>query len=129
MPETIRVLTAQERWVLANLSQPRSARELSRLTGPDPYSPFDHVGPLEDTLADVDTALEGLIGEGFVSKLGVFDDAENVVRAVESDELVPTLHPKKAEQFIDRFNGRRAYKLREGDLYYWTETGRAELLP
>jgi hypothetical protein len=35
---------------------------------------------------------------------------------------------EKGEQYTERTNNRDAFKIREGDLWYWTVTGRDALL-
>lgn len=121
------VLSDPERRVLANLSQPTSLPNLARLLWRDAYAPFEKKSV--DALANaVAFYLGALRDAGFVVNIGINTDAESLVQQVEADDRVPTLHPEKAEQFIDRMSGKDSYKLNEGELWYWTEAGREILV-
>jgi hypothetical protein len=113
-------LTDRHRRVLANLSQPRSVPLLARELLSDPYSGF--TGSIGLVADQVDAFLAELAAEGLVARLGYFDRADELVEHVDAHVDVPSLHPEKAENFIERAN-RRQYMLAEGELWMFTQAG------
>lgn len=117
-------LTNRNRRVLANLSQPRSVPLLARELLSDPYSGFTgNVGAVAIEVADI---LAELAADGLAVRLGYFDQPDELVDAVDAHEAVPSLHPEKAENFIDRAT-RRQYMLAEGELWMFTYDGASAL--
>lgn len=120
-------LTDAQRRVLANLSVPRSSRDLSRVLSTDAYAPFDRMQPFEDLVRDVTSVLRQLEARELVKNTGQYPDGQTMVAAVRDDDELPTLHEEKAKQLRDRLKV-RGYKLTEGDHWYWTERGRSLLV-
>lgn len=121
--KTAVVLSDHERRVLANLSQPTSLPNLARLIWSDRHATFQKKSV--SALANLIAHELGVLQEaGLAVNIGINTDVEDLVKQVKVDDRVPTLHPEKAEQFVDRMSGKDSYKLNEGALWYWTEAGR-----
>lgn len=118
-------MTAQERRVLANLSLPRSLNELSRVLAADAHAEFGRgsFAALSNEIAGVLRALEA---QALVVNLGVAEDVDEAIDAAGANG--PLLPPEKAAHFRDRLEGKDAYKLGEGELWYWTLAGREQLV-
>lgn len=118
----------REHRLLALLSLPRSAIELGRELAADPYSPWERsLTPLELTNA-ISPVLRALEAQGYARNLGVFDSPKTVLGAIASDEALVAMPEAKGESYVELQSGSAAYKLREGDLWYWTVAGRDALL-
>lgn len=117
-------MTAQQRRVLANLSLPRSLNELARVIAADAHAEFGRASfaALSNEVAAV---LRALDDDDLVVNLGVVEDAEAAIDAAMLNG--PPMPPEKAAQYRDRMSGKDAYKLTEGELWYWTAAGHEQL--
>ena len=111
------------RRVAANLSQPRSARDLARfLARHDPY--VDDEAHIEDGL---DLYLNDLEASGLVKRIGSFDSGEALAKAVKADSDVLTLPKEKAEVLIERAEHPQRFPFVDEDQWALTTSGLARL--
>lgn len=107
------------RRVAGNLSVPRSIEDLRKVLADDTSFPDLVPGELELIVKD-------LAGDGHVKSLGAHDDADELVKAIKSDDDVPTLHKDKAKHFVLRTRrrgfGRPAHVV-AGEQHYFTNAG------
>lgn len=119
-------LDNRQRIVLGNLSLPHSLPEVTRLIAGNPYAPFDKTITLDELANELAGILRELEAEGLAENLGVGSDTAAIADKCFADHL-PTIPAEKLEQWTDQMAGRSGFKLREGELWYWTAAGR-ELL-
>jgi len=111
------------RRVAANLSQPRSARDLARfLARHDPY--VDDEAHTEEGL---DAYLKDLEADGLVKRIGSFDSGESLVKAVKADSDVPTLPKEKAEVLVERAEHPQRFPFVDEDHWALTAAGLGRL--
>jgi len=111
------------RRVAANLSQPRSARDLARfLARHDPY-----VEDTAHTEEGLDSYLEDLEADGLVKRIGSFDDGAALVKAVKADADVQTLPEEKAEVLVERAEHPQRFPFVDEDHWALTTAGLARL--
>jgi hypothetical protein len=118
----------QEHLVLAMLSLPRGSAEIARLLSADPNAPFEPGLPIADLTDQADAILASLAEQDYARNLGVHDTPEAILSFLADDDSLVPMPDEKGEQFLDSRNGSDAYKMREGDLWYWTVVGRVALL-
>jgi hypothetical protein len=118
----------QHHYVLAMLSLPRSTTELGRWLAGDRAAPFEAAATV-NALAEQAAGILGQLEEqDYVRNLGTFPSADAALTAIGNDDSLVQIPEEKAENYVERVGGRDAYKLREGDLWYWTGAGRDALL-
>ena len=130
--ESYREMDGMLRRVLANTSVPQSATELTRLLTADTQSGFGRVATEGLSVADeIKSRLETLARMGLVKNIGPGHahaaDPNSLVQLVAGDVEVPDIPPIKAEALVGSLRERKAHRLQEGDLWYWTENGQAAL--
>jgi len=111
--------TDTHRRVAANLSQPRSARDLARfLAALDPH--VDEAAHSEEGVA---AYLEDLEADGLVTKLGPFEDGKALVAAVKDDDQAVTLPKEKAQTLIVRADNPEKFPYADEDHWALTQVG------
>jgi hypothetical protein len=111
------------RRVAANLSQPRSARDLARfLARHDPY--VDEATHSEEGvvlyLMDLEEEIES---GGLVKRIGSFDSGEALVKAVKADTQTVTLPKEKAEVLVERAEHSQRFPFVDEDHWALTTAG------
>jgi hypothetical protein len=116
----------QDHAILAMLSLPRSLDEVTRQVASDPNAPFEvTASDLADQIAAILTTLGG---QDYARNVGTHETPEAVLSFLADDDSLVAMPAEKGEQYTERTNNRDAYKIREGNLWYWTVAGRDALL-
>ncbi len=111
--------TDTHRRVAANLSQPRSRRDLARfLARHDP-----HVEDAAHTEEGLDPYLMDLEADGLVKGIGTFEDGKSLVAAVKSDDQAVTLPKEKAEVLVERAEHPQRFPFVDEDHWALTTAG------
>lgn len=105
----------EHRRVLGNLARPRSVASLNAELFKDP-----HVTLSESEIYD---HLSDLEAEGYVKKLGEFDDPAEVVSAAGDDPDVRSLHPSVGKIFKERYGSPLRSHEVQGEHWAMTERG------
>jgi len=111
------------RRVAANLSQPRSARDLARfLAALDP-----HVDEAAHSEEGVTEYLEDLESDGLVVKLGSFNGGKAIVAALKDSEQAMSLSPEKAKTYIVRAANPQKFPYPDEEHWAMTHAGHRRL--
>lgn len=121
-------LTESDRRLLANLSEPRSVPNLTRVLRADAHAPFDDAASFDEVRDQVANALDGLLRRHYVVELGSHSDAKSMLRAVASDEDAIAIPKVKADALASLLASGRDGRLDSGPLVILSKRGLAALV-